>query len=65
MNWERIEGNWDQLVGSVREQWGRLTDSEVQQVKGKRDKLAGKLMERYGSAKEEAERQVDDWASRH
>ncbi len=65
MNWERIEGNWEQLAGSVREQWGKLTDSEVAEMKGRRDKLAGKLQERYGIAKEEAERQIDDWARRH
>ena len=25
MNWDRIEGKWKQLKGSVKQQWGKLT----------------------------------------
>lgn len=58
MNWERIEGNWKQLKGKVIEQWGQLTDDDLDVIAGKREQLAGKLQERYGIAKDEAERQV-------
>jgi len=34
----------------------------VQQVDGEREKLVGKVQEKYGIAKDEAEKQVDDWA---
>ncbi len=61
MNWDIVEGNWKQLKGSVREQWGKLTDDDLDEAAGKRDKLAGKLQERYGWAKNDAERQVDDY----
>lgn len=64
MNWDRIEGNWKQFTGKVREQWGKLTDDDLTVVAGKRDQLAGKVQERYGLTKEEAERQIDDWTSR-
>lgn len=63
MNWDRIEGNWEQLKGQARQKWGKLTDNDVQQAKGSRDELVGKVQERYGVAKDEAERQVDEWAS--
>ncbi len=62
MNWDQISGNWEQMKGSVRSAWGKLTDDEVEQVKGDRQKLAGKIQERYGIAREEAERRIDDWA---
>lgn len=65
MNWDRIEGNWKQFKGSVKEQWGKLTDDDLDVAEGKRDKLAGKLQERYGIAKDEAERQIDDYLGRH
>jgi uncharacterized protein YjbJ (UPF0337 family) len=65
MNWDRIEGNWKQLRGAVREQWGKLTDDDLDRIAGKRDKLAGRVQERYGIAKDEAERQIEEWASRH
>lgn len=60
--WDQIEGQWKQLKGQVRTQWGKLTDDDVEQIAGHRDRLAGKLQERYGIAKEEANRQIDRWA---
>ena len=61
MNQDRIQGRWKQLKGKVKEQWGKLTDDDLELVKGKRDELAGRIQERYGIAKDEAERQIDDW----
>ena len=52
MNWDRIEGNWKQMKGAVKEKWGKLTDDHLDVVAGKRDKLAGKIQETYGISKE-------------
>lgn len=62
MNWNRIEGNWKQMVGRAREKWGELTDDELEQVNGNRERLAGLLQERYGIAQDEANRRIDEWA---
>ena len=62
MNWDRIEGNWKQLTGKVKVQWGKLTDDDLDVIAGRRDQLAGKLQERYGIAKDEAEKQIDTWS---
>ena len=59
MNWYRIEGNWKQLKGKVREQWARLTDDEFEKIAGKRTKLSGSLQESYGIARDEAEKQIN------
>lgn len=64
MNWDRIQGNWKQVTGRARAQWGKLTDSDLEVVAGHREKLAGIIQERYGVAKEEAERQLTDWEAR-
>jgi uncharacterized protein YjbJ (UPF0337 family) len=61
MNWDEIEGNWKQLKGKVRSQWGKLTDDDVEVVNGKRTELLGLLQTRYGHAKEEAEREIERW----
>jgi len=58
MNWDRIEGNWKQFKGQVKEQWGRFTDDELDVVAGKRDQFLGKLQEKYGITKDEAQRQL-------
>ena len=65
MNWDQIQGNWKQMKGSAREQWGKLTHDDLEQAQGNREQLVGKLQERYGWAKEEAEREVDQFAARH
>lgn len=62
MNWDRIEGNWKQFRGMVKEKWGKLTDDDLDVIEGKRDKLAGKIQERYGMAKDAAERELDEAA---
>ena len=64
MNWDQIQGNWKQFRGSVQQRWGDLTDDDVDRVQGNYDQLIGRIQERYGLAKAEAERQVNDWASR-
>lgn len=61
MNWDTIKGNWMQFRGKVQEQWGELTDDELDQIEGNRDQLVGRIQERYGVAKDEAERQVREW----
>ena len=63
MNWDQIEGNWNQLRGDVREQWGRLTDDDLLVIDGKRENLIEIIQERYGLGRQEAERQVDEWES--
>jgi uncharacterized protein YjbJ (UPF0337 family) len=62
VNWDQIEGNWKQLKGKVREKWADVTDDDLQLIKGKRDQLIGKLQERRGIARQQAEREVEDWA---
>jgi len=61
MNWDRIEGNWKQFKGNVKEQWGKLTDDQLDVIAGKRDHLAGRIQESYGITKDETEKQLADW----
>jgi uncharacterized protein YjbJ (UPF0337 family) len=61
MNWDRIEGNWREFKGKVQQQWGNLTDDDLDKIEGRRTELAGRLQQRYGYAKDEAEREIDSW----
>ena len=61
MNGDRIEGNWKQFTGKVKEKWGKLTDDDLTTINGRRDQLEGKIQERYGYAKDQARKEVDDW----
>jgi uncharacterized protein YjbJ (UPF0337 family) len=64
MNWDRIEGNWKQFKGNVRQQWGKLTDDELDVVAGRRNLLMGRIQELYGISKDETEKQLSDWEKR-
>jgi uncharacterized protein YjbJ (UPF0337 family) len=64
MNWDRIEGSWKQMKGKVKEQWGKLTDDDLDQIGGKRDQLVGRIQKSYGIGKDEADKQLTDWESR-
>lgn len=61
MNQDRIESQWDQLKGRVREQWSRLTDDDVGEIHGKRERLLGKLQEKYGESRDKAEEMIRDF----
>ena len=61
MNWDRIEGSWDQMKAKVKEKWGKLTDDDIKVIGGKKDRLLGKLQERYGRARDTFEGEVDSW----
>ena len=62
MNWDRIQGNWKQFSGKVKEKWGDLTDDDLTKINGKRDQLEGVLQQRYGYAKDKAKDEVDRWS---
>ena len=61
VDWNRVEGNWKQFKGRVKEQWGNLTDDDLDVIAGRRDQLEGKLQERYGYARDQVRKDVDDW----
>ena len=63
MNSDRIEGNWKQVKGRVKERWGKLTDDHLDVIDGKRDQLAGRIQEAYGVSRDEVDRQIKEWES--
>jgi uncharacterized protein YjbJ (UPF0337 family) len=64
MDWNRVEGNWKQVKGAIKEQWGKLTDDDLAAINGQRDKLEGKIQERYGIAKDQSRTDIDAWYQR-
>ena len=59
MNSDRIEGNWKQVKGKIKEKWGRLTDDELEVINGRKDQLVGAIQEQYGKSRDDAEREVN------
>jgi uncharacterized protein YjbJ (UPF0337 family) len=64
MDWNRIEGNWKQFKGKIKEQWGQLTDNDIDKINSQREQFVGKIQERYGMTKDAARKEIDDWMTR-
>lgn len=61
MNWDRVQGNWKTIKGQVRQQWGKLTDDDLDRIAGRREELLGRIQNIYGLARDEADRQISLW----
>lgn len=61
MDWDRVQGNWKQFSGKVKEKWSELTDDDLGALDGRREQLEGKIQERYGFGKDQVRKDIDDW----
>ncbi len=61
MIWDTVKGDWTKIRGKVKEQWGKLTDDDLDRIEGKRDQLLGAVQKKYGVARDEAERQLSEF----
>ena len=61
MNWDTIQGKWQELKGEARAKWGKLTDDDLETAAGKKDVLIGRLQQRYGMKRDAAEAELDGW----
>lgn len=59
MNWDQVEGKWEEVKGQVKEKWGKITNDDLMVIQGKKDQLLGKLQERYGYTKDQAHKEID------
>ena len=65
MNEDILQGKWNELKGSIQEKWGKLTDDDMTRINGDRIKLAGTIQKNYGIARDEAEKQLNEWEDEH
>jgi len=61
MNWDRVEGSWNEFAGKAKQQWGKLTDDDWTRIKGNRQELEGAIQKRYGYEKDRVKQDVDTW----
>lgn len=65
MNSDIMQGNWKQLKGKAKTMWGKITDDDFDVMEGNREELSGKIQKAYGISRDEAEKQIDDWAAKN
>lgn len=65
MNKDIVKGNWKEIKGKLKQQWGKLTDDEITQIDGSYDELEGILQKSYGYQKEEAKREIETFIDKN
>ena len=60
MNWDQVQGNWTEFKGKLRQQYGDLTDNEVEEAKGSEEEMIGLIQKKYGKTREDAKREIDN-----
>ncbi len=58
-----FNAKWKQMRGKAKEQWGELTDDDLDKVEGQFDQLIGVLMEKYELTRAKAEEEVKAFLS--
>ncbi len=65
MNRDRLHGICRQFSGTVKQQWGALTDDPLAVDAGARERLAGRIQEQRGISAQESRRQLQDFLDRN
>lgn len=65
MNKDIVEGNWTEIKGKLKQQWGKLTDDEISQMRGTYEELEGVLQKSYGYEKDQAKKEIDAFLDRY
>lgn len=55
----RIKGNWNQVKGKLKEEYGELTDDDLTYSEGQEDQLVGRLQKKLGKSKDEVVRMLN------
>lgn len=49
-----LKGNWTEIKGKMKQQWGKLTDDDFTRIEGNVDEVVGRIQQAYGYTKEKA-----------
>lgn len=56
-----FEGNWDEIRGKIKNNWGKLTNDDIDEIDGSLVALVGKLKKTYGYGADKIESQMVDF----
>lgn len=63
MKKQTLDGNWNEIKGKIKQQWGKITDDDLERMEGNRDEIVGRIQQMYGAAQDEIEQQLDQLTS--
>ncbi len=57
---DKMRGNWNIVKGKLKQQYGDLTDDDLQYAEGKEDEVIGRIQKKTGKSKEEVKKFIDN-----
>jgi len=61
MDWDQIEINWTHAKTHIKQQWDKLTDSQLDFSPENREQLVKEIYQTYRISLYEAEQQLSEW----
>jgi uncharacterized protein YjbJ (UPF0337 family) len=56
---ERLQGNWNSVVGAVKEKFGQITGDDLTRVEGNAEQLVALIQRKTGQTREQVEQFID------
>lgn len=60
INEQTLEGSWNELKGRVREEWGEISNDELESAKGSVDRIVGLIQRKTGEGREAVLQFIDE-----
>ncbi len=57
---DKMKGNWNIAKGKAKQQWGNLTDDDLDYQEGKEDEMKGRIQKKTGQTKDQVNKFFDD-----
>ena len=65
MNKDIIKGKWKEIKGQLKQQWGKLTDDDIEKMQGNYEELEGVLQKNYGYQKDQAQKEIEAFVEKN
>ena len=56
---DKLKGNWNIAKGKIKQEWGELTDDDLDFKEGQEDELVGRIQKKTGESKERVNEFLD------
>lgn len=57
---DKLKGNWNIAKGKIKQEWGELTDDDLDYKEGEEEELVGRIQKKTGESKERVNEFLND-----
>ncbi|MFP4368383.1 MAG: CsbD family protein [Candidatus Kapaibacterium sp.] len=56
-----IKGNWNEIKGKLKQEWGELTDDDLKREEGRDEELIGRIQKKTGQTRDTIVKKIKSW----